>query len=65
MPKGGFASLLAYKQFIYSERHLLPFSGGFLEQPQWVIDDFTLFDNVMDLVLLNAELPDVSHLPKI
>jgi len=42
---GGITSYEAWARYRRSGEVVLPFSGGWLEQPQWIINDFRKLDN--------------------
>jgi hypothetical protein len=54
LPEGGHLTYEAYLQ--YQRTGVLPFRGGWLEQPDYIRNDFTLFDNVLDFIIINMRL---------
>lgn len=56
LPQKGVVSFPAFMEYIRSGCVTLPFSGGWLEQPQWVDDDFTLYRLVLEFHKLNEML---------
>jgi hypothetical protein len=46
----------------YKETGVLPFSGGWLEQPQWLIDDFHYYDLVKELRQLPLRIEDSKRM---
>ena len=56
VPRGGMASWSAFYEYVKSGYVTLPFYGGWLEQPTWIIEDFTLFRELLDYHLFNEQL---------
>lgn len=50
--------LLVYNYYIESEKKLLPFSGGILDQPAWVMQSLNRIDQKMDLVRKLVDMED-------
>lgn len=46
----------AFEEYVKSGYKTLPFSGGWLDQPVWIQEDFRLFRDVLDFHILNEEL---------
>lgn len=53
--RGGVASLDAYMAYYRSDYHVLPYSGGYLDQPTSIIEDFRTIRNVLDFHILNEQ----------
>lgn len=58
LPAGGVESVYDYERF--EARNILPFSGGYREQPAWLLDDFKMLGLWFELVRLNNRLTDSS-----
>lgn len=50
-------SLGAFKAYVDSNYVVLPYSGGWLEQPAWVHRDFTLLKLLLEYHYTNLQLP--------
>lgn len=57
MPRRGFESLECFQVYIESDRTILPFAGGWLDQPEWVREDFRLFKKILDYHILDLDQP--------
>lgn len=55
---GGRASYDAFREYVWSKHATLPFSGGFLEQPAWIRDDFITLRNLLNYHYLNEDLKE-------
>lgn len=45
---GGYESFEAWQE--YQNKHILPFSGGYLEQPLWIREAFKQYNRVFNLL---------------
>ena len=61
VPKGGNQSLNLWE--LWQDTRVLPFAGGWLDQPAWVLDDFNYFDLLHEWHYYNAKLSDATGLP--
>lgn len=61
VPRGGELSFLAWLE--YEATGVLPFQGGFLEQPLWVQQDFTLYRDIKMFHYLNEQLRSPQEVP--
>lgn len=50
-------SLSAFKAYVDSDYTVLPFSGGWLEQPVWIRKDFELLRHLLDYWYDNLQRP--------
>lgn len=51
-------SLRAFIEYIRSDYRTLPYAGGWLDQPKWIIDDFELYHNLLDFHMINESWGD-------
>lgn len=58
LPAGGVESVYDYERF--EAYHILPFSGGYREQPAWLLDDFKMLGLWFELARLLGRLTDAS-----
>jgi hypothetical protein len=58
-PLGGWESYRQYELMLASNYAVLPYAGGWLDQPQWWLDDVDHFMLMDELMRLNSELPKV------
>lgn len=57
LPKMGFQSLECFQIYVKSGRVVLPFAGGWLDQPEWVHNDFRLFEKILDYHMYDLDQP--------
>jgi hypothetical protein len=61
---GGEESWEAWNNWTASDRHTLPFAGGWFDQPWWVRADFRTLNTVRLWHEANEKLTDSKTLPK-
>lgn len=59
---GGYKSYNAWVIWRRSNYAVLPFGGGWFDQPKWVHDDFLMLDLNRQWHDENSKRPDVGHL---
>ena len=59
---GGYDAFNAWVIWRRSNYVVLPFTGGWLEQPEWVRDDFLMLDLARQWHDENAKRPSAGHL---
>lgn len=55
VPAGGIDSVYSYER--YQAFGVLPFAGGYLDQPAWVQDDFRMLGLWFELARLRGKMP--------
>jgi len=48
---------------IFNNYHILPYAGGWLDQPQWLLTDFENLWLIQEFHTLNSDLADGKSLP--
>ena len=45
-----------FTEYVKSGYNTLPYAGGWLDQPAWVLEDFALFRDLIDYHMFNEQL---------
>lgn len=60
LPKSGDVLYQAWTWFKASNYSCLPYAGGLLDQPVWVLNEFAMFDLIEEYYALSEELQRIT-----